>query len=61
MKFRQLNIQVTDAQYHALKDIAQTKGIYSMSALVRSALVEYFALPTNGIKPVSSLDSLPQQ
>lgn len=52
--YKQMNIQVTQAQYDALKRIAEEKGIYSLSALLRSALVQYFSLPTNGHKETAS-------
>jgi hypothetical protein len=48
---RQVNFQLSEEQYRFLLRISREKGLNNLSALIRSALVEYFSLPTIGHEP----------
>jgi hypothetical protein len=45
---KQINFQISQEQYKFLLRISRQKGLNNLSALIRSALIEYFSLPTDG-------------
>lgn len=45
-KLKDIHIQVSEAQHERLKEIAEQRGIFALSTMIRSVLIEHFDLPT---------------